>query len=121
MTHKTPITLISDSPSSWIKLFVILQAKAPTESVLDLRFRPARDVYPKPDILDKLLEIARATKGEGPDSGEEGFAILKRPFLDTDDLTDLLIELRTRPFYFVLVRLFVCCFALYFRHGLILL
>jgi len=90
MTQKSPITVRTDAIAPWLKLFVVLHAKSPSDADLDIRFRPHSASPSPPDILDKLLEIASAAKaGDG-----EGFAVLSQPFLGTDDLADLIVDLR---------------------------
>jgi hypothetical protein len=91
-TRRGPLVVRSSTPAHWIKLFVVLYARSPSDPSLTVKLHK----HPPPDLLLALCEMARAAgegkraKGEGKD---EGLDMLARPFLDTDTLADLIVEL----------------------------
>jgi hypothetical protein len=90
-------------PPPWLKLAAILYAKSPPASPLPIQIKKW---HVRGDMLDALLEIAQsveqaaAAKTEGGGGRTvDGFEVLSCPFLGTDDLGDLIVELRKRYFH----------------------
>eukprot|EP00026_Physarum_polycephalum_P004293 Phypoly_transcript_04311.p1 GENE.Phypoly_transcript_04311~~Phypoly_transcript_04311.p1 ORF type:complete len:653 (+),score=97.34 Phypoly_transcript_04311:170-2128(+) len=97
-THSHPLTVRANMPPPWIRLACVLFARSPPAPPLDIRIRKW---HTKGDSLDALLEIAQsvemaaALKREGGGGrAVDGFEVLSFPFLTTDDLGDLIVDLR---------------------------
>jgi len=96
-TRNHPISVRANVPPPWIRLAAVLFAKSPPAPPIDIRIRKW---HTKGDSLDALLEIAQsvemaaAAKREGGGRTVDGFEVLSFPFLTTDDLGDLIVDLR---------------------------